>query len=207
MSASKRPSRNSSTGSPSLQCCAPCAPTPTRGAASSANRRRKNWTRNWRRSGAGVRRNVLAPSLASPCSGGKLDWFLHPLAQPRHGGRFPAFYVHTGCEGISPPGWRNRPFQDAGYGVRQGGEALLFFGDGLALVGRAKVFYDEPRGFAAALGRGGTVGEAWREYFRLEAQEPGKGVGDIGRKRAYFWSLLGDPTLRLLPPRERDSGK
>ncbi|MEZ6005630.1 MAG: hypothetical protein R3F33_15785 [Planctomycetota bacterium] len=152
--------------------------------------------------------NVLAPSLASPCSGGKLDWFLlHTLWRNHATAGAPAFYVHTGCEGISPPGWRNRPFQDAGYGVRQGGEALLFFGDGLALVGRAKVFYDEPRGFAAALGRGGTVGEAWREYFRLEAQEPGKGVGDIGRKRAYFWSLLGDPTLRLLPPRERDSGK
>ena len=62
----------------------------------------------------------------------------------------PAFYHHTGCDGITPPGASNRAYDDPGYGNRQGGEALLFYGNGLALIGRAKVFYDEPRGFAEA---------------------------------------------------------
>ena len=84
-------------------------------------------------------------------------------------------------------------------------EALLFFGRGLALVGRAKVFYDEPRGFAAALAEGKTFGEAWARYFDHESgagswSEVG---GDIGRKRAYFWSVIGDWTLRLRRPAPR----
>jgi hypothetical protein len=67
-------------------------------------------------------------------------------------------------------------------------------------VGRAKVFYDEPREFAEVLGKGGTIGDAWQRYFELESdrRRTGDEVGDdIGRKRAYFWSLVGDWTLRL----------
>ncbi len=85
------------------------------------------------------------------------------------------------------------------YGLRQGAESLLFFGNGLALVGRAKVFYDEPRGFAATLADGKTFGAAWAKYFDLEsrAKRWGEVGGDIGRKRCYFWSVLGDCSLRL----------
>ena len=81
----------------------------------------------------------------------------------------------------------------------QGGEALLLFGNGLALVGRAKVFYDEPRGFSAVLHDGGTFGDAWARYFEVESRAAAwrEVGGDIGRKRAYFWSVLGDATLRL----------
>jgi hypothetical protein len=62
------------------------------------------------------------------------------------------------------------------------------------LVGRAKVFYDEPRGFATALAGGATFGDAWARYFELESRADSWGAvgGDIGRKRAYFWSVLGD---------------
>ncbi|MCA8950650.1 MAG: hypothetical protein KDE27_14200, partial [Planctomycetes bacterium] len=110
-----------------------------------------------------------------------------------------SFWVHTGCHGISPPGALSRAYDDPAYGRRQGAEALLFFANGLALVGRAKVFYDEPRGFAAALGAGATFGAAWARYFEIESEAPSWGAvgGDIGRKRSYFWSVLGDWTLKL----------
>lgn len=66
-------------------------------------------------------------------------------------------------------------------------------------MGRAKVFYDEPAGFCPTLARGGTFGEAWQQYFHLEADAESWAEvgGDIGRKRSYFWSLLGDWTLTL----------
>ncbi|MEZ6038187.1 MAG: hypothetical protein R3F29_11940 [Planctomycetota bacterium] len=150
-----------------------------------------------------LRGDRLEPSLRAACGGGKLDWFLlHTLWQNGRVAAPPSFYHHTGCEGISPPGWSRRPYDHPGYGVRQGAEALLLFGNGLALVGRAKVFYDEPRGFAAALARGETFGAAWARYFEVESQAASWGEvgGDIGRKRSYFWSVLGDVTLRLRPP-------
>ena len=142
----------------------------------------------------------LEPSLEAACRGGKLDWYLlRTLWQNGVVASEPAFYVHTGCNGISPPGAQRLAFDAPGYGLRQGGEALLLFGNGLALVGRAKVFYDEPSGFAQALAKGATFGAAWARYFELEAQAASwsQAGGDIGRKRAYFWSVLGDWTLTL----------
>lgn len=143
----------------------------------------------------------LVPSLAPACGGGKLDFF---LLRTRYANRTrrssaPSFYVHTGCEAISPPAAATHSFDRPEYGRRNGAESLLFLADGLALVGRAKVFYDEPRDFTASLGGGATFGEAWRRYFELESQAAGVDEvgGDIGRKRAYFWSVLGDWTLRL----------
>ena len=66
------------------------------------------------------------------------------------------------------------------------------------MMGRAKVFYDSPRGFGAALAEGGTVGHAWARYFDEETRSTWARAGDdIGRKRSYFWSVLGDWTLRL----------
>ena len=114
----------------------------------------------------------------------------------------PCFYHHTGCHGISPPGAASRAYSHPSYGLRQGAEALLLFGNGLALIGRAKVFYDEPRGFADALRTGETFGTAWARYFEIESRAPrwGQVGGDIGRKRSYFWSVLGDCSLRLRQP-------
>ncbi|MEZ5978034.1 MAG: hypothetical protein R3F34_07445 [Planctomycetota bacterium] len=145
----------------------------------------------------------LVPSLRAACGGGKLDWFL--LRSLWESGALPdspSFYHHTGCNGISPPGALDRAYDDPRYGVRQGGEALLFFGRGLAMVGRAKVFYDEPAGFAEALREGATFGDAWRRSFEIEsnAETWGSVGGDIGRKRTLFWSVLGDWTLRLERP-------
>jgi hypothetical protein len=111
----------------------------------------------------------------------------------------PFLLVHTGCEALSPPGAVEHSFDHAAYGQRAHAESLLFFTPCLAIVGRAKVFYDEPRGFSEALGAGATFGTAWQRYFAIESTAANWGeVGDdIGRKRTYFWSVVGDCTLRL----------
>ncbi|MBM3498419.1 MAG: hypothetical protein FJX74_07075 [Armatimonadetes bacterium] len=108
-------------------------------------------------------------------------------------------YLHTGCESIAPEGAATLPYSHPQYGYWQGAESLLFHANGLALVGRSKVFYDEPRGFFRVLATGGTVGEAWAEYFAIEsaATDVDEVGGGIGRKRAYFWSVLGDWTLTV----------
>ena len=108
-------------------------------------------------------------------------------------------YVHTGCESTAPEGAATLAYDAPHYGYWQGAESLMFYCNGLALVGRAKGFYDEPRGFVESLGQGNTFGEAWVRYFTIESsatnvEEVG---GGIGRKRAYFWSVLGDWTLTL----------
>ncbi|MBK9387825.1 MAG: hypothetical protein IPN34_23660 [Planctomycetes bacterium] len=111
----------------------------------------------------------------------------------------PALWVHTGCQALSPPGAAEHPFDHPDYGRHQGAEAILFHGGAVAILGRAKVFYDEPRGFADCMRSGGRMGDAWRRYFELERAGPTWDAvgGDIGRKRTYFWSVLGDWSLRL----------
>ncbi len=146
--------------------------------------------------------NKLVPSLQAAAGRGKLDFFL--LRSLWASGQVPvepSIYLHTGCDITTPPGADNQPFHHPSYARRAGGASLMFFGGGLALVGRAKVFYDEPLGFSQILASGGTIGEAWAQYYEIESNAPtwSKAGGDIGRKRSYFWSVLGDCTLRLNP--------
>ena len=111
----------------------------------------------------------------------------------------PYLLIHMGCEAISPPGSVEHAYDDPQYGLRAHAESILFFTPCLAIVGRAKVFYDEPRGFCEALADGKTFGDAWRRYFAIEgdAKDWNEVGNDIGRKRSYFWSVIGDWTLRL----------
>jgi hypothetical protein len=139
--------------------------------------------------------NQLVPSLQLPSGNGMLDWFL--MRTLYENGRIapsPSFYHHTGCNSISPPGVEKYPYNHPNYGIRQNAESLMFYGNGLALVGRAKVYFDEPTGFAEELGMGKTFGQAWLKYYRHDSQNK---IHDVSRKKAYFWSLLGDWTLRL----------
>ncbi len=153
----------------------------------------------------------LVPSLSVANAGGMADFFLYRSLWAN--GAVPegaSLYLHTGCEAISPPRAQDRPYNHPEYSLRQGAESILFYARGLALVGRSKVFYDEPRGFCEALAEGRSFGEAWARYFEIEGAAAGwdEVGGDIGRKRAYFWSVLGDWTVRLSPPRgtERHGG-
>ncbi len=130
--------------------------------------------------------------------GGRADhvfWRAVAEKEPTGG---PFLLLHTGCEALSPPR-SDLPYDDPEYGKFGHAESILFFTECVAMLGRAKVFYDEPREFAEVLGKGGTIGDAWKRYFELESQAANwdEVGGDIGRKRAYFWSIVGDCTLRL----------
>jgi hypothetical protein len=132
--------------------------------------------------------------------GGRADFtFYRALYTKEHARGVPYLLIHMGCEAISPPGSVERAYDDPQYGMRAHAESILFFTPCLAIVGRAKVFYDEPRGFCEALAASATFGDAWRRYFAIEGEAKSwNDVGDdIGRKRSYFWSVIGDWTLRL----------
>jgi hypothetical protein len=143
--------------------------------------------------------NRLVPGVENA---GKLDLAIHrTLWQNRLLPDCAVMYFHTGCESIAPEGAGTRPYSDPRYGYWQGAESLLFYCNGIALVGRSKVFYDEPREFLEVLADGGTWGDAWAQYFTVEssAERVDEVGGGIGRKRAYFWGLLGDWTVTVYP--------
>lgn len=136
--------------------------------------------------------------------GGRADHVFWRAVGAKEGMGGPFLLLHTGCEALSPPR-SDLPYDDPEYGKFGHAESILFFTECVAMLGRAKVFYDEPREFAEVLGKGGTIGDAWKRYFELESQATNwdEVGGDIGRKRAYFWSIVGDCTLRLPKPAGR----
>ncbi|MFQ5503668.1 MAG: hypothetical protein ACE5F1_02595 [Planctomycetota bacterium] len=147
-----------------------------------------------------VKDGRLVPSLAAAGRRGRADFFLYrTLWENRTLPDHPNLMIHTGCHALSPPGAEKLRYEQPGYGARQNAESLLFLTPALAIVARSKVFYDEPRGFCAALREGKSFGAAWMRYFEIEsrARTWKEAGGDIGRKRSYFWSVIGDWTLRL----------
>ncbi|RME76435.1 MAG: hypothetical protein D6776_01260, partial [Planctomycetota bacterium] len=128
----------------------------------------------------------------------RLDFFLlHSLWGLGRSPKVGWIGLHTGCDVTSPPGATRFDYRDRRYLQGQAADALLFYGGALAICGRAKVFYDAPTGFYETLAHGETIGAAWRRYFTEEAQ---RRISPISRKRAYFWNVTGDWTLRLPPP-------
>jgi hypothetical protein len=114
----------------------------------------------------------------------------------------PNMFLHTGCDGMTPPLYDRLAFGNENYGKFQGAQALLMYCKGLVLLGRGKVFNDEPRDLAVQLGEGKSWGEAWMHYFGVDAHDGSLDANNsigITRKKAYFWSLLGDWTLTLRP--------
>ncbi len=148
---------------------------------------------NWAREGT-----VLRPTLAQ--TSGKLDFAVtRSLYESGRVPDAPAVWLYTSCEGTMPQHGASEPYTHPRYGFWQGSECILFHLHGLALVGRSKVFYDEPREFWAQLGAGQTIGAAWRRYFVVEAADERLDEDNgIGCKRSYFWNVLGDCTVRLV---------
>ena len=122
----------------------------------------------------------LEPSLAATCGSGMLSWsLLHSLYENGQIPPEPCFYQHGGCDAISPFGAADLPYDHPQYGKRQGAESLLLFGSGLALIGRAKVYYDEPAGFARATARRPNI---WRRVGEILRTGIEKHL-DAGRRR------------------------
>jgi hypothetical protein len=109
--------------------------------------------------------------------------------------------IHGGCEVISPKGTQRFPYYDENYATFQNGEGILFYMNAIAIMARAKVFYDRPRGFPGALSSSpqAKFGQGWKAYFEIEAMDSvlGKFENSIACKRTYSWSIIGDWSVRL----------
>lgn len=130
-----------------------------------------------------------------------------------------AFYVHEGCEVMRPKNAEMVPYNDPTYGQANysggvaNGESLMFYGNGLGLMARNKVFNDTPAGFYEAIKSTGRFGFGWRAYFVTEAENSGlnertadptvvspgsdRRWRSLQRKRSYFWNTIGDFTLKI----------
>jgi hypothetical protein len=150
----------------------------------------------WQHSG-----NEYRPSLQE--QGGAADLYLHrTLWQNRAlSGTGPSLIIHGGCEVMSPAGTHDVPYYNPSYASFQNAEGILFYMNGLALMARAKVFFDTPRGFAGVFkfSPRANFGDGWKAYFDIEANDPALSSFSqaVNSKKAYFWSLIGDWTTRL----------
>jgi hypothetical protein len=115
------------------------------------------------------------------------------------------FYIHGGCSVSVPDGNEyNLSYDDDKYDWMNNAETVLFFENGLGELARGKVFNDTPTGAGDSIrAAGGRFGFAWKGAFAADGADatlkPGtSGDGRIlNNKKAYFWDLFGDWTLRI----------
>jgi hypothetical protein len=155
------------------------------------------WRWRYERNENGARK--YSPSLARQI--GRADLYLHRTIWENGVmvGSGPALYIHGGCEANSPAGAADMPYSHMDYATWQNAEGILFFLNGVALVARAKVFYDRPAGFTDALAASpqACFGDGWRAYFTTESQDQPLSAKPADCKRCYTWSILGDWSVRL----------
>ncbi len=104
----------------------------------------------------------------------------------------PSIIYHRGCQVMSPANSTAKRYDHANYGLYNNAASLLFFAKGVAVVARAKVFNDRPAELPDELGAGATLGEAWAHYAAVEQTQD---LEPVRRKKAYYWSVLGDWTV------------
>ncbi|MEL6342487.1 MAG: FG-GAP-like repeat-containing protein [Myxococcota bacterium] len=147
----------------------------------------------WRQSGA-----LATPSFAD--QGGIADLYLHRTLWENNvlEDAGSSFFIHNGCETGLPVNAYREPYHHSRYGDFQNGEAQLFYLNGLAMISRAKVFYDRPLGIGDSLaGERTPFGEIWAGTFDVDGDDGALESDYAGHKRAYNWSLTGDWTLRM----------
>ena len=132
--------------------------------------------------------------------GGKADFRLHRtlwengvLADTGN-----SFIIHNGCQVHTPYDAETKPYNHGYYGGFQNGESQLFYLSGLAMISRAKVFYDRPRDIDESLaGERTPFGEILPGTYAADANDAGLASAYADHKRAYNWSLTGDWSLRM----------
>jgi hypothetical protein len=132
--------------------------------------------------------------------GGKADLHLHRSIYESGllASTAPRIYIHKGCQANSPMSADQAPYNHEYYGVFQTVEGVLFYLNGVAVITRAKVFYDPPEDFITGLtSADGNIGKGWEAYFRYSCNDAALAKDPAGCKRSYTWSILGDWTLRV----------
>lgn len=107
--------------------------------------------------------------------------------------------VHGGCNVNSIAETQTEIYTSPNYGRWNNAEAFLFYTNCVALFSRAKGFNDAPEGFADGyrLSDRANFGSCWNSYYNAQSNDAGLTSYNIQRKRAYFWSMNGDWSLRL----------
>jgi hypothetical protein len=107
--------------------------------------------------------------------------------------------IHGGCNVNSIPETQTDPYASRSYGRWNNAEGILFYTNCAAIFSRAKGFNDSPNGFTEGyrLSDRANLGSCWKSYFNAQANDGSLSTYNIQRKRAYFWSLNGDWTLRI----------
>jgi hypothetical protein len=133
--------------------------------------------------------------------GGNADLFMHRALWHHNtlGDTGGSLVVHGGCNVNSIPGTDTHTYTSPSYGRWNNAEAFLFYTNCVALLSRAKGFNDAPNGFAEGyrLSDRANFGSCWRSYYNAQANDAALTSYNIQRKRAYFWSINGDWSLRL----------
>ena len=112
------------------------------------------------------------------------------------GGRF---YITDGSNANSCN--TSLPYNDDKYAKGQIAESLLFYVRGLAVLARAKDYNDLPTNIGFIFDQEEKpFGEIWKGYFESEKQDPSLNTvsNGIGRKKSYFWGIIGDWTLKIV---------
>jgi hypothetical protein len=107
--------------------------------------------------------------------------------------------IHGGCNVNSVYETQSRTYDSPGYARWNNAEGILFYTNCVSLFSRAKGFNDSPDGFTNGyrLSDRANFGSCWKSYFNAQANDGSISTYNIQRKRAYFWSINGDWTLRL----------
>lgn len=107
--------------------------------------------------------------------------------------------IHGGCNVNSVDETQSDTYTSGRYAHWNNAEGILWYTNCVALFSRAKGFNDAPHGFTDGyrLSDRANFGSCWRSYFNAQGNDGGLSTYNIQRKRAYFWSINGDWTLRL----------
>jgi hypothetical protein len=143
---------------------------------------------------------IYAPSLNSQLGEANLTLYRTMWENQALNGTGASIFIHGGCEANSPAGATHLSYDDIGYGRSQNAESVLFFLNGVAVLSRAKIFFDIPVRDVAdafALDITANIGDGWKAYFENTSQAAHLAISSIDSKMAYNWSILGDWTVRL----------
>ncbi len=107
--------------------------------------------------------------------------------------------IHGGCDVNGIIETQTDTYTAGNYGRWNNAEGVLWYTNCVALFSRAKGFNDSPNGFTDGYrsSERANFGSCWRSYFNAQANDGRISTYNIQRKRAYFWSMIGDWTLRL----------
>jgi hypothetical protein len=113
----------------------------------------------------------------------------------------PSLMLHVGCD-VSGVSHADRPYHDAQYGTFQNAQALLFYGNQLAIVCHATWWNRGPFGFGDALTNSPTavLGDGWKALSEHVASDAVLAQQSTERKQNYIWNVAGDWTLQRFYP-------